>query len=150
MAYSFAVTRPVNPPGAEPVLTEEQVWKGLEHKAHDPAGFVPLITSNKTISEEGNKLVREVTMGTTVITENIEMHAPAIVYFEMSTGIRITNVVSHGPAGELLLTYCFANGIPGVPADKPRPSAEELNATIGKAVDRSIAIVRQMLSEGKL
>jgi hypothetical protein len=36
MAYSIAITRPVNPPGAVPVLTEEQVWKGLEYKARNP------------------------------------------------------------------------------------------------------------------
>jgi hypothetical protein len=37
MPYAFAVTRPVNPPGVEPVITEEQLWKGLEYKARNPA-----------------------------------------------------------------------------------------------------------------
>jgi hypothetical protein len=35
--HSFAVTRPVNPPGAEPVLTEAQLWRGLEYKDRNPA-----------------------------------------------------------------------------------------------------------------
>lgn len=35
-SYATAHTVPVNPPGASPVLTEEQVWKGLEYKARNP------------------------------------------------------------------------------------------------------------------
>jgi hypothetical protein len=26
----------VNPPGVEPIITEEQLWKGLEFKARNP------------------------------------------------------------------------------------------------------------------
>lgn len=36
MAYAFAVTRPVNPAGATTILTEAQIWKGLEYKARNP------------------------------------------------------------------------------------------------------------------
>ncbi|KAJ7460110.1 DUF1857-domain-containing protein [Mycena galericulata] len=152
MPHSFAVTRPVNPPGAEPIITEEQLWKALEYKARNPSAFVPMISSCKVTVDNGNKLVREVTFGnsTEIVTEEIDAHAATIVYFEMNTGIRVTNVVSYGPSDELLLTYGFANGIPGVPADKPKPSAKELNATVGKGVEGSIAVVRQMVKEGKL
>ncbi|KAJ7487919.1 DUF1857-domain-containing protein [Mycena latifolia] len=152
MAYSFAVTRPVNPPGAEPVITEEQLWKGLEYKARNPTVFVPMISSSKVTVDDGKKLVREVTFGSSpeIVTEVIEGHATTIVYFEMSTGIRVTNVVSYGPADEMLLTYGFANGIPGIAADKPKPSAKELNAFFGKDLEGGIAIVRQMVKEGKL
>ncbi|KAJ6484456.1 DUF1857-domain-containing protein [Mycena vitilis] len=156
MPSSFAVTRPVNPPGVEPVITEEQLWKGLEYKARNPAGraiaFVPVITSCKVIDDNGNKLVREVTFAGSeeVITENVEAHAAAIVYFEMNTGLRVTNTISYGPNDEIFLTYGFANGLPGVPADQPKPSAKELNARIGKSVEGSIAVVRQMVKDGKL
>jgi hypothetical protein len=53
---SFACTRPVNPPGSEPVLSEEQVWKGLELKARKPDLFVKAITSAEVIKDEGNKV----------------------------------------------------------------------------------------------
>ncbi|KAJ6608279.1 hypothetical protein B0H10DRAFT_2068262 [Mycena sp. CBHHK59/15] len=150
--YAFAASRPVNPSGAEPVITEEQLWKGLEYKARNPMAFVPMISSCKVTSDEGKKLVREVTFagGPDVVVEEIEAHGATIVYFEMNTGIRVTNVVSYGPNDEMLLTYGFANGIPGVPADKPKPTAKELNATIGKSVERSIAVIRQMVQEEKL
>ncbi|KAJ7310712.1 DUF1857-domain-containing protein [Mycena albidolilacea] len=152
MSYSFAVTRPVNPPGVEPVITEEQLWKTLEYKARNPSAFVPMISSCKVTLDEGNKLVREVTFGSSpnIVTEEIESHPSTIVYFEMNTGIRVTNVVSYGPDDQLLLTYGFANGIPGVPADKPKPSAKELNAMVGKSVEGSIVVVRQMVKDGKL
>ncbi|KAJ7727736.1 DUF1857-domain-containing protein [Mycena metata] len=152
MPYAFAASRPVNPPGVEPVITEEQLWKALEYKARNPSAFVPIISSCKVTVDDGKKLVREVTFGNSpeIVTEEIEAHASTIVYFEMNTGIRVTNVVSYGPNDELLLTYGFANGIPGVAADKPKPSAKELNATVGKSVEGSIAVVRQMVKDGKL
>ncbi|KAJ6450369.1 DUF1857-domain-containing protein [Mycena sanguinolenta] len=152
MPYSFAATRPVNPPGAEPVLTEEQVWKGLEYKARNPEPFVPMISSSKTISDDGNKLARELTMAHANVTvkENIETHAPTIVYFEMGNGLRLTNTISYGPVDELLLTYAFANGIPGVPADKSKPSGKELNAIVDKALERSLNVIRELVKEGKL
>ncbi|KAJ6529158.1 DUF1857-domain-containing protein, partial [Mycena vulgaris] len=152
MAYAFAITRPVNPPGVEPVITEEQLWKGLEYKARNPAAFIPRISSCKVTVDDGKKLVHEVTFGKSpqIITEDIQAHASTIVYFEMDTGMRVTNVISYGPGDEIFLTYCFANGIPGVAADKPKPSAKELNANFGKSVERGIAVVRQMVKEGKL
>ncbi|KAF7324067.1 DUF1857-domain-containing protein [Mycena kentingensis (nom. inval.)] len=151
MPYSFAATRPVNPPGAEPVISEEQLWKALEFKARNPQVFVPMISSCKVTVDEGQKIVREVTIGesTKVISETCEAYGATIVYFEMDIGNRITNVVSYAADGSLLLTYSFANGIPGVPEDKPKPSTAELNAMVGKGVERSIEVIRQMVKEGK-
>jgi hypothetical protein len=63
-----------------------------------------------------------------VVTEEIEAHEAAIVrpkiplrmdqesmifsqvYFELSIGTRVTNIISYGPDDELLLTFSFANG----------------------------------------
>ncbi|KAJ7127781.1 hypothetical protein C8R44DRAFT_778791 [Mycena epipterygia] len=152
MAYSFAATRLVNPPGVEPVITEDQLWKALEFKARNPSAFVPMISSCKVSVDDGKKLVREVTFGSSpnIITEEIEAHHATIVYFEMNTGIRVTNMISYGPGDEIFLTYGFANGILGIPADKPKPSAKELNVTVGKSVEGSITVVRQMVRDGKL
>ncbi|KAJ7274879.1 DUF1857-domain-containing protein [Mycena rebaudengoi] len=151
--HAFAATRPVNPPGIEPIITEEQLWKGLEFKARNPQAFVPMITSCVVTSDSGKNLVREVKFKhapDVVVTETVEAHESTIVYFEMNTGNRVTNIVSYGVEDELFLTYGFANGIPGVPADKPKPSAKELNAQLGKSVEGSISVVRQMVKEGKL
>ncbi|KAJ7866677.1 hypothetical protein B0H13DRAFT_2352417 [Mycena leptocephala] len=108
MLYAFAATRPVNPSGVQPAITEEQLWKGLEYKARNPVPFVPVISSSKTTFEEGNKLVRELTVttasSTTIMKEEIESYAAAIMYFEINTGLRITHTISYGPNDELLLT----------------------------------------------
>ncbi|KAJ7274889.1 DUF1857-domain-containing protein [Mycena rebaudengoi] len=148
---AFAATRSVNPLGAEPIITETQLWKGLEFKARNPVAFVPMIASSVVTSDNGKNIVRELRLKhapDVVVTEEIEAHEAAIVYFELSIGTRVTNIISYGPDDELLLTFSFANGIPGVPAEKP--SANELNATVGKTVERAIELIRQMVKEGKL
>ncbi|KAJ7227621.1 DUF1857-domain-containing protein [Mycena rebaudengoi] len=150
---AFAATRVVNPPGVEPIITEEQLWKGLELKARNPKAFVPMIISSVVTSEDGKNAVREVKFKyapDVVVSETIEPHEPTVVYFEADTGHRILNIISYGPENELLLTYCFSNGIPSVPSDKPKPNAKELNATMGKNVEGSLVVVRQMVKEGKL
>ncbi|KAJ6517450.1 DUF1857-domain-containing protein [Mycena vitilis] len=156
MAYAFAVTRPVNPAGATPILTEAQLWKGLEYKARNPKPFLVNFQTSKIISETGNKFVLESTVelpvrGSVVLKEDIELHAPTMVNFETDLdGLRVTNMISYGPAEELLMTWAFSNGIPGVPADEPKPSAKELNERIGMVVERSLEIFRQLVKEGKI
>ncbi|KAJ7041569.1 DUF1857-domain-containing protein [Mycena alexandri] len=151
MTYAFAATRPVNTPGAAPSLTEEQLWKGLDYKARNPMVFFPMITETNMKSDEGNKFERESTLDNGhAITESIELHAPTIVYAEMSIGWRVTNMISYGPAGELLLTISSANGIPGVAPDKPKPSAQELNAMTASALEKTLGVIRELVKEGKL
>jgi hypothetical protein len=50
MKLHTAVTVPINPPSASPVLTQAQVWKGLDEKARRPMGFVPI--TECTITED--------------------------------------------------------------------------------------------------
>ncbi|KAJ7129086.1 DUF1857-domain-containing protein [Mycena filopes] len=151
MAYAFAATRPVNPPGAEPVLTEEQLWKGLEYKSRNPIVFFPMITGTNMKSDDGDKFERESTLDNgSVITEKVQMYAPTIAYVEMDVGWRMTNVVSYGPADELLLTISSANGIPGVAPDQPKPSAKELNVMTASALEKTLSVIRGLVKEGKL
>ncbi|KAG6915712.1 hypothetical protein DXG01_010270 [Tephrocybe rancida] len=143
----FAASRPINPPGVTPVLTQAQVWKGLGIKAREPKTFVPMISSCEVVIDEGNKIVRKVSFnGGPEVTENIELHGATIAYFEMeSTGIRITNIVSYDVSGDLILAFSFANGIPGGSEGK---TALDLNATVGKGVEHSIARIRQLVVNG--
>ncbi|KAJ7164383.1 hypothetical protein C8R46DRAFT_311686 [Mycena filopes] len=148
--YSFAATRPVNPPGVEPVLTEAQVWKSLEYKLQNPMVFVPNLSANKDSYDEKNNLVRQMTFVDGKAFEvKVEAIAPTIMYFEVSTGMRITNLISYGANNELLLTYSFANGLPYVPPGQPKPSAEELNVLLAKDLDRTLAMFREAIKEGK-
>ncbi|KAF8890620.1 hypothetical protein BD779DRAFT_1516055 [Infundibulicybe gibba] len=149
---SFAASRPVNPPGATPILTEAQVWKGLHMKARKPMSFVPAISSCDVVSDSGDKVVRSVRFGDAEpVLEAIELHEATIAYFEISSvGARITNVLSYDGDNNMLLTFTFANGIPGFEPGKGRPGAEELNKTIGKGVEHTIERIRQLAREGTL
>ncbi|GAA5931359.1 hypothetical protein JCM1841_002792 [Sporobolomyces salmonicolor] len=155
MPSSIAATRTVNPPGASPLISEAQLWAGLEYKARNPQAFVPMITSCKVVEDQGNKLTRLVRFNDgPEVREDIHTFANTIAYFEMASSpapTRITNLISYGPppANDLLLTYSFAGSIPGIGPDDPR-SAIELNAVIGKGVEHSIELVRGMVREGKL
>ncbi|KAG6915710.1 hypothetical protein DXG01_010268 [Tephrocybe rancida] len=160
---SFAVTRQINPAGATPVLTQAQVWKGLGINAREPKAFVPIITSCEVVSDEGNKLVRKVSInGAPAVTERVELHGEAIVsestleqscmltnpqaYFELeSTGTRVTNIVSYDATGELQLTFSFANGIPGGTEGK---TMADLNASEGKTAEHLIARIRELVIQG--
>jgi hypothetical protein len=55
---NFAASRKVNPEGSSVKLTAEQVWKGLQIKARDPAKFIPDTTSVNTISDAEDKVCR--------------------------------------------------------------------------------------------
>ncbi|KAI5477179.1 hypothetical protein MNV49_006623 [Pseudohyphozyma bogoriensis] len=154
---AFAVSRLVNPAGATPELTEEQVWKGLELKERSPQLFVPVLKACEVLTEEDNKLTRKVTgifgpPGTpeSSIVEEVESHKPAVVYFESGNGgMRVTNVLSYGLDGELILTYSWVNGVPGFPDINAVPRSE-VNARTGVAVQSTIDAIRKMVVEGKL
>lgn len=70
------------------------------------------------------------------------------VYFEHSSDYRIINLISYNESGEALLTYSFANGIPGF--DATGLSVEELNKRIGGGVDASIARIRELVRDGTI
>jgi hypothetical protein len=57
MPAAVAATRPVNPPGASPVLTEAQVWEGLGIKARQPKSFVAAITHIEVLKDSPNKVI---------------------------------------------------------------------------------------------
>ncbi|KAJ7738959.1 DUF1857-domain-containing protein [Mycena metata] len=151
---STAVTRPVNPPGAEPALTEKQLWKGLEYRARNPALFLPNIAASKMITDGGNKIVQELTVenedrtATEVLMETIHAHPSTIMYNEVNNGLRVVTIVSRGAAGELLLTFSVA--IRELPAGKPKATPEEEYARLGKVMEKTIAMFREMATAGKL
>lgn len=54
-----AYTEAINPAGAEPVLTREQVWKGLQIKVRQAEKFVPVISKTDVIEDKGDEVTRE-------------------------------------------------------------------------------------------
>ncbi|KDE04031.1 hypothetical protein MVLG_05532 [Microbotryum lychnidis-dioicae p1A1 Lamole] len=151
---SFAATRPINPPGAEPRLTKAEVWKALTIKTREPQEFVPMIRSCKVVKEEGNKITRHVKFGSASSPTTIEectLYEPTIVYFDMTTAPHghIINLVSHDPQGELQLTYSFSNGVPTL-SKEDVDNVDKANKVIGDLVQHSIDTMRKLHKEGRL
>ncbi|KAJ7136186.1 hypothetical protein C8R46DRAFT_1234714 [Mycena filopes] len=145
MAPSFAATRPVFVPN----LSASKDTYDEGNKVVSSKQTLQLLSRTSTCCR--NKLVREMTFVDGKAFEvKVESHSPTIMYFETSTGMRITNVISYGTDNELLLTYAFANGLPYVPAEQPKPSAKALNVMLAKDLDRTLTMFREAVKEGKL
>jgi hypothetical protein len=56
----LAYTSAINPAGATPVLTESQVWAGLQRKIRFAQEFVPVIASCDVLEEKDGVVTREV------------------------------------------------------------------------------------------
>ncbi|GAA5990149.1 hypothetical protein JCM10908_005845 [Rhodotorula pacifica] len=168
---SFAATRLINPPGVEPVLSVDQVWKGLQRKARDPKRFVPAITECRVDREEGNKMTRIARFGegTPEMREEVTAFDNCIVYFETTSlseparadsdpdftsdphRTRITNTISYGPSNELFLTFSFAPRMPHVSDEQAQGmSQEEINGIVGKGVQQTVDVIREMVRAGEL
>lgn len=145
---SFAVSRKVNPEGAEP-LTAAQAWRGLQIKARNPTGFLPNVTMCEITEDHGRKFTRKVAlMGMPPMLEDITEHEGAIIFFETpGTERSVTNILSCNENNELIMTFCFAGGVPMVTGD---PSPEELNKNVGQAVEKTLLKIRELVKEGSI
>lgn len=59
VTINCAYTEPINPPNTTPVLSRDQVWKGLQRKVRKAQDFVPVIIGCDVLSEKENEVVRE-------------------------------------------------------------------------------------------
>ncbi|MFC2254837.1 SRPBCC family protein [Labrys portucalensis] len=143
---SFAVE--VNPEGATPVLTAEQVWKGLEMKAENAVPFVPGMTRCEVIERQGNTLLREITVPGGNYTELIRFYAPVQVQFErVGSGGFIENTISESERG-LLLTFTFGLPFPGTEAGsaEERAKGESMREGYIAAIAATLKKVRELVT----
>lgn len=115
VVINIAYTAPINPAGAEPKLNQVQIWTGLERKVRHAQEFVAIIVACDVVSEERTakgypSVTRDVTFkgADKPVREVCTHYAPSRVDFEQDNGSFISNIVSKGPDGELLMTYSFA------------------------------------------
>lgn len=115
---NLAYSAPINPSGASPVLTEDQVWKGLQRKVRKAHEFVAPILKCEVLSEEetetGTKVTRQVTFDKDVrgdddaiVKEVVHEFAPSRVDFRQPDGSNIFNIISVDQDGNLVMTYAF-------------------------------------------
>ena len=153
--YTLSVAIDVNPLGVVPILTKEQVWRGLVMKAENAVLFVPSITSCEIVERHAQGFLREVVIGADRFREEITLTPQVEVLFERvgteSNAGWITNVISESEHG-LLLTFTFAVNIPGTEPDTPaeKKRGEEMRDSYVGAVKATLARVRQLVCGGKL
>lgn len=112
---NLAYTAPINPAGATPVLSEDQIWIGLKRKVRRAQEFVPVIVACEVLSEEGNTVVRQATFKSEDPTKETDdpvkevcVHLPpSRVDFKQEDGSTISNIVSKDTDGDLFMTYSF-------------------------------------------
>lgn len=64
---------------------------------------------------------------------------------------RITNTISYGPSDELFLTFTFAPRMPHLPDDKASGmTPQEINGIVGKGVQQTVDVIREMVRAGEL
>lgn len=150
--YTLSYSIAVNPKGASPVLTREQVWRGLEMKAANALPFVNGMSQCDVLERTDDTITREVTFLGSTHKEFITLFAPVKVQFERMDGTGwIDNVISESEDG-LLLTFTFGVTFPGV---EPGTSEETTHgdtmrgAYIG-AVGATLDRVRKMAAAGEV
>ncbi|CAI7643488.1 unnamed protein product [Penicillium viridicatum] len=150
---NVAFTAPINPPGATPVVTPEQIWNGLLLKIRSAETFVPgAIQSTKVISDSvdpstGNPVtVREVLFRETqkIVQETVTTFKPTRVDFEQPGGSKIR------AGGELYMTYIFEWRHPGVSEEELAALLEKEKKMSQMAVEGTIKVLRQLVEEKKL
>lgn len=150
--YTLSYSIEVNPPGATPQLTAEQVWKGLVMKAENARPFVPGMQKCEVIERKGNTLLRDITFAGDDYRELITLHAPVQVQFErVGTGGFIQNTISDSEKG-LLLAFTFAVPFPGVDegSKEEREKGESMRLVYIGAIGATLKKVREMVAEGSL
>ena len=152
--YAFSATVEVNPAGARPVLSRDQLWQGLLMKAENAVPFVPGMESCLVLERGEGNLIREIAVHSQRFKELVTFTPQDQIHLQRIEGDEtgwITNIVSESDRG-LLLTFTFALSDSSVPAgsSKEKRREEAIKSAYFAAVDKTIRTVRQLAAEGKI
>lgn len=150
--YALSHAIPVNPEGATPVLTVEQVWRGLAMKVDNALPFVNGMTQCDVLERKDNTVLREVTFRGMTHRELVSLFEPVKVHFARTDGTGwIDNTISESDRG-LLLTFTFGLTFPGTEPGSlgERTRGDETRGAYVGAVAATLARVRQMVGDGEL
>ncbi|KAI1098191.1 DUF1857-domain-containing protein [Jackrogersella minutella] len=169
ITINIAYTAPVNPSSATPVLTQAQVWAGLQRKVRRAQDFVPIIEDCTVVSEEtvpgtdNVKVTRDVQFAAgsqpadvtlnTLVREVCTSFPPCRVDFlQPKNGNTISNILSKDGHGDLIMTYSFEWRYSSV-----KPGSEEAKVleercwhTAKIAVLGTIDTIRRLVRDGEI
>ncbi|KIW05600.1 hypothetical protein, variant [Verruconis gallopava] len=155
-----AYTAHINPAGASPILTMDQVWAALEQKVQHAEWFVAgalkstdvlsvetddqghRVTTREVVFVEDNRRIRE------VCTEYPKLK----VEFKQPCGGLVCNIVSQGPGGpeDLCMTYTFQYLHPGASDEEIKELTEKRAKMSKMAVEGTIEAIRKMVQDGRI
>ncbi|KAJ5921472.1 hypothetical protein N7466_009798 [Penicillium verhagenii] len=156
---NIAFTAQLNPTGATPILTQEQVWTGLLLKIRSAETFVPNAIQSTTVVSESIDPSTEnpVTVRDVVFRENerqvrevVTAYKPSRVAFVQPDGSTINNLVSEDANGDLYMTYTFEWRHPGASSAELAGFLEKEKNMSKMAVNGTIAVLRQLAKDGKI
>jgi hypothetical protein len=153
--YALSASFEINPPGAAPALSVEQVWRGLVMKAENALPFVAAMEDCKVIERYPDGFLRQIKLRGVVMTERITFTPPVEVYFERieAQGYNgwITNLISEGPNGPLL-TFTFAVEFPGAApgSEDERKQGDAVRDSYVSAITSTLQAVRRLASDNRL
>ncbi len=153
--YALSAAVPINPASAEPVLSREQIWRGLVMKAENALAFVPAMQTCDVLSRTDCGLLREITIGGQRFKERVTFTPPIEVLFERidttTNAGWITNVISESDYG-LLLTFTFGLTFPDVTAGSAaeQQRGDAVKADYFGAVAATLRTVRNLVVQNKL
>jgi len=160
-----AYTEQINPSGTTPVLTRDQIWRGLQRKVRRAQDFVPVIEDCEVLEERTTDGVPEVVrlahfkaMGDrppTKVEEVCRSFYPTKIDFVQPSGAVITNTVSDGPGlteHDYNMTYTFEWRFPDVAegSSEAQKLAEQKVKEAQMAVHSSIVAMRKMAVANEL
>jgi hypothetical protein len=149
--YKLSRTIPVNEPG-QPVLTREDVWKGLVMKANNALPYVPAMKKCEVVEKGQGWLVRDILLGEEPLREKVTFEPERRVIFERVAGKepgRIENTLGEDAQGNLTLTFSFSltrEGLEGN-AEAEKKHFAPMEGMYFNAVASTLAAVRRMVAE---
>ncbi len=149
-ALSYVVE--VNPSGAEPVLSRQQVWRGLEMQAKDALPFVPGMTRCDILERTGNQIPREVSFAGASRRKRVTLRARLQGHFErVSKDGFIENTIGDSER-RLLLEFAFGLNVPDTKpgSEAERQKREGTHHGYVAAVDATLYRVRQAVSDKEI
>ncbi|KAK6437837.1 hypothetical protein LTR95_005963 [Oleoguttula sp. CCFEE 5521] len=149
----------INPEGAEPKLTVDQMWQGMVIKARKPQEFVKLMEGCEVTRENEHGLTRIVTFKNGwgppggKAEEEIAFHAPMRVDFAMQqTGERISNIVSTDcdDSSKLYMTFTIEWPHPDLKegSDEAKEKWQQVHDMTKQIIQSTNETVRQMVKDG--
>ena len=150
--FALSYTVAINPSGVEPVLSRDQVWRGLEMKGEDAKPFVKGMTKCEVVERSGNQLLRDIVFMGNAHQERITFYPKVNVAFERigEKGF-ITNTISDSEQG-LMLTFTFALAFPGTAEGSAaeQEKGEGMKHAYINAVSATLATVRELARKGEI